>query len=112
MKKTKGFKFKKVRKFDFDNKEYKIVWKNKPFPGKHYAECTAPDGDIREIRISPSACKDQKILLSTVIDESVHTIFFVLDNKEVDTFSDNLADLLWEMGWRLPTKPLETQASI
>lgn len=97
-------KFKKIRNYTFKGVNYKIVWKNKKFKGGHFGECTDPVDTKHEIRISPESTGDQKDLLSTVCDEIIHTHLFCIDNEDVDMLSNDLADFLYEMGWRLPVK--------
>lgn len=101
-----NFKVNKIREFIFKNNLYNIVWKNKRFPGNHFAECDSPEELTarKEIRISPRALKDQKELLAVICDEVCHSFFWALDNQEVDMFSEGLSSFLWELGWRLPEK--------
>lgn len=106
-KKTPNFKVNKLREFVFKKQPYNIIWKNKHFKDGTYAECDNPETPKvnKEIRISPRALVNQKRLLESLIDESVHTHWFLIDNDDVGFFAQDLANFLWKIGYRLPTKP-------
>lgn len=98
--------FKKIHQFTFDQKEYKIKYSNKKWTDGSYGECEDRDWEgNREIRVNlPNIDGDEKKLLAVIIDESVHASFGPsLCNDKVGIFSDELSELLFQMGWRLPT---------
>lgn len=103
--KKPNFHFKKLRTFMFREKEYKIVWRKKPFRGGHRAECDSPESSPkREIRISPTAYKTDKELLIVLIDEIFHSHFFDIENAAVDMFSDELGEFLSLVGFHCDKK--------
>lgn len=109
-------KFKRIREFKFDEKTYKIVWKNKKFKEgakirHHRAETEAPSENQPEMRISPNAWLGGELsLLQTLIDETVHCYpaLWELDNNFVDKFSDQLGEFLFSIGFRLQKKNEDT----
>ena len=53
----------------------------------------------RYITIS-NKIKDQKLLLDVLIHESLHACYPDLEERAVDNAATDIADFLWELGWR------------
>jgi hypothetical protein len=89
-------KFNKVTEIDTNNGLYKIIWKK---PRGCDGICYSPNFK-KEILINPNI-KNSKWLLKVLCDEYFHSNFWCVDNNEVYAYSTNLANLLWETGFRL-----------
>lgn len=97
-------KFNKIRNFVFDGKDYSIKYCNKKWKDGSFGECEDRDWEgKREIRINlPNIGNDEKKLLATICDEIGHaSLSFAICNDKMGIFSDELAEFLYLMGWRL-----------
>jgi hypothetical protein len=81
----------------FNHGKYKIIWEK---PRDCHGDCTDPSH--REIRINPRI--DDKKLLKIMIDESIHSCLWALDNDYVYDMSDYISDFLYRVGFRLEKK--------
>lgn len=89
-------KLRKIKSHIFNGGRYKITVR--ALRGD-YGYCSNPKIKNKIIKISPH--QDDRQLLATLIDESIHACFFDLDNYAVDEASDAIANFLWRVGYRL-----------
>ena len=81
------------------NRYYKF--RRLPNLGSNLGTCDDPDGRLKEINIQ--AGLPEKEELSVVIHEAMHRLWH-LDENTVDVFSEDLATLLYRLGWRKTEK--------
>lgn len=100
-------KIKKVRNFIFNNTEYSIVWKKKPFKkwNSHQAEVESPDDTNPKMRIAPETYRNDSLkLLKALLDESFHVFQFHVDNDFVDKYSEQVGQFLHDIGYHVDIK--------
>ena len=98
-------KLKTIKHHNFAGNKYRVVWE-KPVDehGEHGGVelnglCEEPSAYGRKITIDPNL--EQKELLKTAIDESIHASLWALDNEFVDKMSESIGEFLWRMGYRI-----------
>jgi len=60
--------------------------------------CEGPHVPGREIDIPADG--DTENELSTIIHEALHACLWDIDEEAIDTTADDIARLLWRLGWR------------
>ncbi len=105
-KKTKKSKFNKIKSHKFPQGEYRIVWREPKIKNEKWdGYCESPDTKDRKILINPNV--EEFDLMRIAIDEGCHASFWVIDNDEVDKFSQSMAEFLWSIGFRLQKPDIE-----
>jgi len=84
------------RSFRVGDKRWRIRWER---PDKELNAFALTEFDAHTVVIAPDL--DDRTMLAAVCDEVCHAAFGpMLDNDEVDKFSDACADLLYRLGFR------------
>jgi len=94
--------FKNIKKHVFAGNNYNIEWKKPAKETKAKGLCESPDTFDKTITINPYL--EEKELLKTALDESIHGCLFALDNDFVDDMSESIGEFLWRMGFRIDIK--------
>ena len=60
---------------------------------------TCPPEETRKFMKIPVSGHDQ-ICLETILHESLHACFFILEETAVEKAAESMARFLWRLGWR------------
>ena len=89
--------FSHIKSHSFHGKRFKIVWR--VLDKENHGKCDDPSERRKNIFIGPNL--EEKDLLETALHEGLHAAFFSIDEPHVDRAAEDIASLLWRMGFRL-----------
>lgn len=80
-------------------------WKIKELPESSAVdgECDSPEAPDKAIYIRKGLT--EKVLLETLIHESLHALQWYLDEETVEEAGKDISSFLWRSGWRRITRP-------
>ena len=91
-------KLKKIKSHTFAGKKYKV--KVKYLPPDRMAQCDHPETKEKAIIIDPRH-HEERDLLKSLLDESLHCFDFRIENDVVDKFAFDIANFLIRAGFGL-----------
>jgi hypothetical protein len=96
-------RLRRVRSHTFRGKKYRIVVRAIPDKEEANGFTESPSTKCKKMVIDPR-CKvhdSDRELLKTLLDESLHCVWFDIDNDVIDTVSRDIANFLYRAGYRM-----------